>query len=430
MQRLREERRGSVALLAALTLTLLCGAVGLAIDIGVWYRTSRAMQNAADASAIAAARDGTSTYQNTGKAVAARYGFVDGSGGITVTIANNVVCPSGNPTCYKATINDSAAPQFFSKVLGVNAPALTKAATVDINAGSTTHSYCMLSLAESGASPAVLTNGAPNADLSGCTIMSNTSMTCHGHNLNADAGDAVGTDNGCGNVQNSGVPPVTDPYASMATTNIPANPCTSYWNQPAHGQINPPASNAWSGSVTLSSSQKFICGDLVLTGNTTITTPTAGTVVYIENGTLNVNGYTLQSAAGSGISFVFTGTSGSYSATPYPTGGGTLNFAAPTSGTWSGVAIYLDPAMPAETLTYSGNSPTWNITGLVYMPHASLTFSGAVNTASNGAGCFVLVIDNITINGTGAILSHGGCGAAGVTMPTNTIPGGSPALVL
>lgn len=412
-------------------MTILCGVVGLAIDVSVWYRTNRAMQNAADATAIAAARDGTGTYQATGRAIAAQYGFVDGSGGITVAVVNNQTCPSGTTTCYRATIQDSAAPQFFSRVLGIGAPALSSGAMVDANAGATTHSYCMLALASSGANPAVLSNGGPKADMSRCSIMSNTDMTCHGHNLNADFGDSAGTDNGCGNVQNSNVSKVKDPYASMASKDIPANTCATYSHMDKSGK-GLPLSNIWVGA-TLLPATTIVCGDLQLSADTLITSASPGSVVVIENGTLDLNGHTLQSRAGSGLTLVFTGTAGNYSATPYPTDrgrGASLDFAAPTSGTWSGVAIYQDPAMPAQSISYAGNSPTWNITGLVYMPHASLTFSGAVNKGSNGSACFVLVIDSIQINGTGAILSHGGCSAAGVNMPTNTLPNGAPALVL
>jgi hypothetical protein len=52
-----------------------------------------------------------------------------------------------------------------------------------------------------------------------------------------------------------------------------------------------------------------------------------------------------------------------------------------------------------------------------------VTFSGAVGKSDNGQSCFVIVVDNITINGTGSILSHGGCAAAGLTMPVGTVPG-------
>jgi hypothetical protein len=73
-------------------------------------------------------------------------------------------------------------------------------------------------------------------------------------------------------------------------------------------------------------------------------------------------------------------------------------------------------------ISAAGNSPTWDITGLVYLPHSSVTFSGAVNKSTNGLSCFDLVVDNITINGTGSILSEGQCNQAGLDMPTGEIP--------
>jgi len=134
----------------------------------------------------------------------------------------------------------------------------------------------------------------------------------------------------------------------------------------------------------------------------------------------------LQTAAGSALTIIFTGTTGSY--THAPTGGGALDFPAPTSGIWKGIAIYQDPALTTGVdISAAGNSPTWKITGVVYLPHSSVTFSGAVNKSSNGASCFELVVDNIAINGTGSILANGSCAAAGVTLPTNNV--GAIALV-
>ena len=36
---------------------------------------------------------------------------------------------------------------------------------------------------------------------------------------------------------------------------------------------------------------------------------------------------------------------------------------------------------------------------------------------------FAMVVDNITVNGTGSILDTGQCAAAGLTMPTGNLPG-------
>jgi hypothetical protein len=48
--------------------------------------------------------------------------------------------------------------------------------------------------------------------------------------------------------------------------------------------------------------------------------------------------------------------------------------AAPTGGTWSGVAMYQDPSLTSGVdIAYTGNSPTWDLTGLIYLPHSSVT---------------------------------------------------------
>jgi uncharacterized membrane protein len=60
LRRLRRDERGLIAALTALIAVALVGTVGLAIDLGVWYRQTRGMQNAADAAALAAAQDATS----------------------------------------------------------------------------------------------------------------------------------------------------------------------------------------------------------------------------------------------------------------------------------------------------------------------------------------------------------------------------------
>ena len=88
-------------------------------------------------------------------------------------------------------------------------------------------------------------------------------------------------------------------------------------------------------------------------------------------------------------------------------GSGTVDFAAPTSGIWSGVAMYQDPALTTVTSqSYTGNSPTFDITGLLYLPYTDLSFGGAINHQSGGAACIGLVVNTLSANGTGAALQH------------------------
>jgi Flp pilus assembly protein TadG len=255
-----EDRSGAIAVLTALGLTALIGIVGLAIDLGIWYRTNRALQNAADAAVIAAAIDGTGTYQSTAKAVTAQYGFFDGSDGITVTALNNQTYPSGATNCYKVTVAQSSAPLFFSSVLGISPPAISSAAMAT---SSEVHNYCILSLAGLSGhsnSTGITADGSSHANMNGCSVMSNNGANCNGHDLGAAWGDAHGTNDGCGQTPHSNAPQVSDPEALLAQY-IPANPCgttaTSFPQEPSSSIKTLSGSYTWSGSPTLANGHRM-----------------------------------------------------------------------------------------------------------------------------------------------------------------------------
>jgi len=283
---LRSDERGTVAILMGVLLPVLVGAMGLALEISYWYMTNRSMQNAADAAAIAAAINAGSNYNVEAKAVAALYGFTDGSKNVTVTVSNTAACPSGGNTCYSVTIT-GLVPLFLSEVVGFTGtskingvPQRSLSATAVAKQASLSVPLCMLALGTSGAQD-IVTNGNPNANMADCSVMANTSETCNGHNLGADYGLAHGTDNGCGVVQVSGVPQVADPYSQLAS-NIPANALSSCSNsfpqEPTkHSDPALPSGNKWSGTGwpsgvhSLPGNVYVMCGDVQMTGNVTLT---------------------------------------------------------------------------------------------------------------------------------------------------------------
>jgi Flp pilus assembly protein TadG len=413
-----DERSGVVAVLVALALPVLAGTMGLAAETSYWYVHQRGMQNAADAAAIAAATNGTATYAAEAQASAAKDGFQNGSGNITVTATIPAGCTA---KCkYTVTVSDKV-PLFLSRVvgyLGTGGKGTTTLSATAVAQNGGAYPYCILALSGSVTTD-IISHGGPKANLNGCNIMSDSNSTCTGHNLGAAVGDAHGTNNGCGIIQNSNMPVVKDPYKYLAP-NIPADTCggsfpKNYPQEPTSKKGTPlPASNQWSGSYSLSG-YKVVCGDQQLTNNTTIDAP-SNAVLVIENGQLDSNGYTLQTTAGSGLTVVFTGSNNASS--HIPTGGGTLDIVAPTSGTWSGMVLYQDPSLTTNVdISAAGNSPTWDLTGMVYLPNSNVTFSGAVNKSSHGLSCFGLTVGDILINGTADILSNTQCAAAGVSLP-------------
>lgn len=430
------DRNGSIAVMTALALPALIGVTGLGVEVSYWYLAQRSMQNAADSAAIAAATNGTASYGAEAKAAAAKYGFVDGLKNITVTASNTAPCPAGGANCYSATVTGYV-PLFLSQMVGYTGsatvdgkPQTKLSATAVARLDLMPREYCILALGETGI--AFGTNGAPMANLSGCNTMSNADAKCNGNNLGADYGDAAGTNNGCGVVQRSNVPKLADPYAYLAS-NIPADPCGGVY--PQMGMPGFPAGNTWPPApAALAAGGVFnVCGDVVLNGDVPITTPAEGVVLVIWNGQLYTgkkpDGHTLSTTANSALTIVFTGTAGSY--THAPTGDGTLDFSAPKTGIWKGMAIYQDPKLTTGVdIKEAGNSPTWKLSGMVYLPQSNVTLSGAINKSSNGQSCFGLVVKDLVINGTGAILAHGNCGEAGLNLPTGTAPTGRGTLVM
>jgi len=426
LARFAREARGNIAIMAALTVPVVAGGFGLGSEVVSWYATERSLQAAADSAAIAAATNSGADFDVEAKAVALKYGYSHGVKNVTVAALASQACPSGGSNCYKVTITKTVPVLLAQMVayrgdttLGGSAAKRITASAVSVQANAP-REYCVVALASSGYSPGIRTNGGPKADMRGCSVMSNTSATCNGHNLDADNGDAHGTNDGCGNVQHSQVPEIGDRYAALAS-NIPRDDCGNFYPKAPQKKNDSqlPEENILSGFYVWGSN-KSVCGDVQLEADTQIQSDTNGAVLYLRNGKLDLNGFKLSTVNGSYLTIVFTGTAGAYE--HMPTGGGMLDITAPTRGKWSGVSIYQDPALTQGVdISDAGNSPTWNITGLVYLPHANVKFSGAVNKSSNGFSCFVLVVDNLLINGTGSILARDQCRQAGLTMPTNPV---------
>jgi Flp pilus assembly protein TadG len=434
-------RRADVAPLVALMLVPAIGALGLGGEVSSWFMINRAMQNAADSAALAAATNADATndsgavpmprYEREALAVTSSYGFTNGANNVVVTATNTAACPDGSGNkCYQVTINQPVQ-IYLVGITGyrgdttingqpaktINASAIARPPVIPL-------AFCLFSTA-TGNQNGIRSNGGSKVDLTGCNVMSNSNARCNGSNLLATFGVAVGSSN-CGVTPLPNQPVLADPYSLLAA-NIPANPCSPANSTTTYPQESGvlPASNLLTGSLTWPAS-KIFCGDVKLTGNVNLTTASPGTVMVIENGRLDLNGFTLATLPGSALTIIFTGpTISGLSPSHFPTGGGDLNINGPTSGQWSGVTIYQDPNLPSGAgidISYAGNSPTWNLTGLVFISNANITLSGAVGKSGNGYNCFVLVDYTLLINGTGSVFANplSECRSAGLTPPTGS----------
>jgi hypothetical protein len=86
----------------------------------------------------------------------------------------------------------------------------------------------------------------------------------------------------------------------------------------------------------------------------------------------------------------------------------TLNLTAPTSGPYTGIAIFQDPA---DTNDFDfKNQFTLNVSGAIYMPSVDVDFKNSLTFTTTN--CTLFIAKSLTIkNGNGA-LSNNGCAAA------------------
>jgi len=407
--------RGNVATMVALLIVPVAAVLSLAGEVSGWYAIQRAAQNAADSAAIAAASNGDpNSYQSEAKSVAAYMSFVDGQHSTTVSAAPSM-CPTISLSeCYKVTITKNVS-IYLTQLVGYKGSGGNGTQTITASAlagtKNITQPVCLLALASSGTT--ITVNGGPNVDMTNCSIAtrstSNNPVKCTG-NWNFPAAVAPSTAS-CGTAKQYGNSRAVDNYAGYGASYIPNS----------NGVPTDPCGGTYKGVTWAAAPSSYtpVCGTLTIQKNATVTLTTSGTI-YIYNGQLDLNGGTLATANGAQVTIVFVRVSGSNYA-PFAGSSGMLNIQAPTSGNWSGVALYQYNLTNTVSQTFSGsNSVQWDITGLIYMPEVDLQFNGAVNKSTYGAACTVLIVDTFKVNGSDAITFNqkpNACPVAGLNNP-------------
>jgi hypothetical protein len=166
--------RGQTVVFVLLLLVAVIGVVGVVIDIGYAYRTQRALQSAADASALAGAQqlpDPTSATQVAQQYGTSAAGFNKISN-VAVTEKVTTSCLATIPGCLpvnEVSVNETASiPTFFSQILGIKSFSVHVGATACSPCGSQpedimlvldrTGSMCQDSLGKADASCTDLNN--------------------------------------------------------------------------------------------------------------------------------------------------------------------------------------------------------------------------------------------------------------------------------
>ncbi len=383
----RRDDRGSYTLIVAILLPVIVGVIGLGTESGLWYSTHLSMQGAADSSAISAAVAYSSGVNSTNlpteaDGVASLYNFVPGTNGTTLIL--NMPPKSGSHVSTSGAIEVIIAqPQkrIFSSIWNTTPVTIyARAVAVAANNGL----GCVLSL-DPTASGATTTQGSSAINLQGCSLYDNSNssnglVVGGSSTLSALSVDVVGSVSNTSNITTTqgvikNANAISDPYANV-------NP----------GSFSGCNQTNYSAKSTVTLNPGVYCGGMQFNAGANVTLNPG--VYYLDQGSLTVNGSaTLQ---GSGVTLVFTSSTGSNYATATIAGGATINLTAPTTGATAGIVIFGDRNMPSGTSLKFAGGGSQTFGGAIYVPKASVSFAGGSGT---GNGCTQLIADTITFAG-------------------------------
>ena len=348
----RGAERGNVAMIFTLALIPLMTGVGAAIDYSRANAVKSSMQAALDAALLAGAKDGSSSWTNIASnsfnAILAPKTL---SSLTSSFVSTETASYSGNAT---ASVPTSTLGIVRINSLLVTASATAMAAEAD--------NSCILTLdhGQPTSHVSLTLNGAPVINLSDCSIRSNTSLGCNGHDGNVTKSYAAGSATACGKPK-SGAAVVPDTYVDLANniTSVCAGSRPGVTWQPGVLPLG-------AGFKTVSQpgyTEYHICGDLTLSGNGYLTgsSPASDVVIVIENGSLIVDDHSSINTAKTAI--VMTGNNSWPAQVSFPNGNGksaSLSLSPPTSvgNPWQGVALYLDPKLTKNVDNSWGPVPT------------------------------------------------------------------------
>jgi hypothetical protein len=393
LRKFRAAEGGNIAVIFALTLIPVMTGVGAAVDYSRANATKEAVQSALDGALLAGAKDGSSTW----KTVAANV-FSSNLAAKSISVSNPAFSKDDANSFYTGSVTASV-PTSILSVIGIHSMGVTAGGRATAAEGDNS---CILTLdkGQPKSHVALKLNGAPVVNLSGCSIRSNTSVDCNGHDGSLTKSYASGAVASCSKPQPNS-PIVPDTFADLAkniTSLCGADTTGATWIPgaiPNGAGTKPPV-------VKTGYTEYHICGNLTVSGSGFLTgsAPATDSVIVIENGSLVIADKAVISTARTAI--VLTGNNSSPARIQFPNGNGklaTLTLSPPTmaSNPWQAVSLYLDPKLTNSVDNTWGPGAAFNADGLVYLGTSNVVTDG--DTASANSKCSKFVMNSFTTNG-------------------------------
>jgi hypothetical protein len=372
--RFRKDTCGGVMIYIGLSLPVLLGFSGMAVDGSIWFANKRSMQNTADAAAFSAALEMTRINDDSlakSRAISdAEDNQYDPSAGDTIEINSPPKYGpySGNNAAFEAIVSRPS-PSFLSRLIhGEQITVSARAVAIVANPGGTP---CVLGLDPSMPDAIKVNNGKVNAG--GCRVQANSTdpgalHVFSGGEVEADDIDLVGgydNDGYMSSTPETGYLPVPDPFAGIPTPNV--GTCDHTDLELSDDQYYSLTPGTYCGGISVSGKADvhFEPGEYVIAGNAS------------GPGSLHVTG-NHAIVEGADVTVYTDGDS-----TIQIGGNGEVDLAAPTTGNYAGILFFGDPdADPATSHTVTGNGDML-YEGYMYFRTAELKVNGNGNGESS-----------------------------------------------
>lgn len=378
--RSRRTRRqsGHALITVTVSIVVLIGFAGLATDVGYLEFVKRGMQTAADSAAIAGAqeilRNDAAQVQPAALYDATLNGYTNGTNNIAITVNNPPTSGyySGDSNAVEVIINQPNQMITFMRVLGVNPATVAARAVAHLGAGN----GCLVAL-DSDNRGGVTFDGNANVNLNNCTVVDNSTncdaMVANGNTyVQASGFDVSGN---CPGYTGS----VGSNYSTTPTTGLLPTP------DPLAGLASPtPGTCQTFNSANTTVYPGTYCGGISITGGNYTFMP--GEYI-MRGGGLSITGGTV---TGTGVSFYLTGALSGPPATVYGpvtiAGNATVQFSAPSSGTYASILFFQDRSLNMENMpkfnsTISGCSGS-NFNGVMYFPTSNVSYTGCSSAST------------------------------------------------
>lgn len=360
---------GSIAVIFALSLIIILGAAGIAIDFARAVHAQTEMQSALDSAVLAGVRadsnkqvsDATSMFNANFSDSAAKGVSVQFSPGGGTEL-------SGTATGHVETT--------LAGVLGVQQLPINAIARAKGSGGGT---VCILAL-DRTASQAFLVNSGPQLDAPDCEVhVKSTGNPAAIFNAGSDlkthriciAGKTI--------IDNGGQHPNLEISCQTA-----ADPFAGKLTEPSSGTCNYSNLNYNGGTVTLNPG--VYCGWVNFNNGPTVNFKPG--VYVIKNGGWNVNGGTWK---GTGVTFFYADQSKIQFNSAVA-----ADITAPTSGTYKNVVMFEKAGLSRSQLVFD-DSRNMNLEGIIYLPSRDVTFNSGSKLTNKKMS---LVVNTLILNGT------------------------------